>query len=159
MDNSDQGFLLVGDSGNTQISPQSIGTYNTFSNLSTRTITTSVTSFGILGEEIGSNYYFGTFSTSASLGELPSGSYITLKNHSLTFRKPNSGNVLTGYNISAKYTIYENGTSKKTVTLTSTSSTNITTYTTSTAATISVGLTVNVQFLKSAWTNGSSSPT
>lgn len=157
MDNSDQGFLLVGDSGNTQISPQSIGTYNTFSNLSTRTVVTSVTSHSTLKEETGVNYYSGSFSTKANLGELPAGSYITLKNHNLSFRKPNSGDILPATRVSSTYTIYENGTSKKTVAITGTSSANIATYTTSAAATITVGLTVTARFQKSYWNSGSDS--
>ena len=154
MDNSEQGFLLIGEGGNTQISPQSIGTYNTFSNLSTRTVTTSVSTYSTLSEETGTDYYIGHFSTSANLGDLPTGSIVTLKNQSLSFRKPNSGNTLTAYNISAKYTIYENGTSKKTVTITSASSTDITTYTTSAAATVTVGLVVTASFQTSDWTSG-----
>jgi len=35
LDNSDQGFLLVGNGGTTRISPQSIGTYANFSSQST----------------------------------------------------------------------------------------------------------------------------
>ena len=154
LDNSEQGFLLVGNGGTTRISPQSIGTYNNFSNLSTQTVTTSVSSYGVLGEVVDSNYYQGVFSTSASLGDQPSGSYLTLKNHSISFRKNNSGIILSPSTITATYTIYEDGVSKKTVTLSNGSSTNITTYTTSAQARITIGLRVEAKFSKSYWSEG-----
>lgn len=105
-----------------------------------------------------SDYYDGHFSTIANLGDLPSGSFITLKNHSLNFRMPNSDIAVTGHSISAKYTIYENNVSKKTITLNNTSSANITTYTTTAATNITVGLQVTATFLKTNWNDGIPSP-
>ena len=154
LDNSDQGFLLVGNGGTTRISPQSIGTYANFSSQSTQTVTTSVNSYCVLAQLVEGNYHQGYFNTSASLGEQPSGSYLTLKNHSVTFRKNNSGTILTGYDFKATYTIYEDGVSKKTVVLTNQSSNNITTYTTSAQARITIGLSVEAKFLKSYWNEG-----
>lgn len=158
LDNNEQGFILVGNGGRTQISPQSIGTYTSFSNKSTQAVVTRVQPTCLVDEDIDNTLYKCSFSANANLGNQPSGAYITFTNHTLSFRKYNSGTILTASNISAVYTIYEDGVSKKTVTITNANTTNITTYTTSAASNVTVGVAVTAKFPKSLWNEGGTSP-
>lgn len=100
------GFLLTGNSGTTQISPKSVGTYSDFYNKAenSNTITGSVISFSdyVINNVVNCNWNF-----TRSIGIIPKGKTVTFNSATITFMKPNSGTVLNGYNISFKIDIYE----------------------------------------------------
>lgn len=139
--NSDQGFILSGGKGVTEIMPKSIGDYQTFQQKSSRTIKTSGNY-----QAIGGGGSFGSSSTlhitynwtvRQSLGKLSKGSYIQLTEYGATVRKTNSGTVL-GYP-DAIFIFYEDGVLKSTLDTVKTSSKNpLGSYTTSAEADITV---------------------
>lgn len=49
LNSEDQGFILIGDNGKTEISPKSIGTYSDFKSKTTHTVITSVQNYAVYG--------------------------------------------------------------------------------------------------------------
>lgn len=162
--NSDQGFILSGGKGVTEIMPKSIGDYQTFQQKSSRTIKTSGNY-----QAIGGGGSFGSSSTlhitynwtvRQSLGKLSKGSYIQLTEYGATVRKTNSGTVL-GYP-DAIFRFYEDGVLKSTLDTVKTSSKNpLGSYTTSAEADITVVgvFSYNTTSSDIGWTGGGMIPT
>lgn len=162
--NSDQGFILSGDKGITEIMPKSIGDYQTFQQKSSRTIKTSGNY-----QAIGGGGSFGSSSTShitynwtvrQPLGKLSKGSYIQLTEYGATVRLTNSGTVL-GYP-NAIFRFYEDGVLKSTLDTVRASSKNpLGSYTTSAEADITVVgvFSYNTTSSDIGWTGGGMIPT
>lgn len=162
--NSDQGFILSGGKGITEIMPKSIGDYQTFQQKSSRTIKTSGNYLAI-----GGGGSFGSSSTShitynwtvrQSLGKLSKGSYIQLTEYGATVRLTNSGTVL-GYP-NAIFRFYEDGVLKSTLDTVRASSKNpLGSYTTSAEADITVVgvFSYNTTSSDIGWTGGGMIPT
>lgn len=162
--NSDQGFILSGGKGITEIMPKSIGDYQTFQQKSSRTIKTSGNY-----QAIGGGGSFGSYSTShitynwtvrQPLGKLSKGSYIQLTEYGATVRLTNSGTVL-GYP-NAIFRFYEDGVLKSTLDTVRASSKNpLGSYTTSAEADITVVgvFSYNTTSSDIGWTGGGMIPT
>lgn len=162
--NSDQGFILSGGKGITEIMPKSIGDYQTFQQKSSRTIKTSGNYLAI-----GGGGSFGSSSTShitynwtvrQPLGKLSKGSYIQLTEYGATVRLTNSGTVL-GYP-NAIFRFYEDGVLKSTLDTVRASSKNpLGSYTTSAEADITVVgvFSYNTTSSDIGWTGGGMIPT
>ena len=162
--NPDQGFILSGGKGITEIMPKSIGDYQTFQQKSSRTIKTSGNYLAI-----GGSGSFGSSSTShitynwtvrQPLGKLSKGSYIQLTEYGATVRLTNSGTVL-GYP-NAIFRFYEDGVLKSTLDTVSASSKNpLGSYTTSAEADITVVgvFSYNTTSSDIGWTGGGMTPT
>lgn len=162
--NSDQGFILSGGKGITEIMPKSIGDYQTFQQKSSRTIKTSGNY-----QAIGGGGSFGSSSTShitynwtvrQPLGKLSKGSYIQLTEYGTTVRLTNSGTVL-GYP-NAIFRFYEDGVLKSTLDTVRASSKNpLGSYTTSAEADITVVgvFSYNTTSSDIGWTGGGMIPT
>lgn len=162
--NPDQGFILSGGKGITEIMPKSIGDYQTFQQKSSRTIKTSGNY-----QAIGEGGSFGSSSTShitynwtvrQPLGKLSKGSYIQLTEYVATVRLTNSGTVL-GYP-KAIFRFYEDGVLKSTLDTVSASSKNpLGSYTTSAEADITVVgvFSYNTTSSDIGWTGGGMTPT
>lgn len=162
--NSDQGFILSGGKGITEIMPKSIGDYQTFQQKSSRTIKTSGNY-----QAIGGGGSFGSSSTShitynwtvrQPLGKLSKGSYIQLTEYGATVRLINSGTVL-GYP-NAIFRFYEDGVLKSTLDTVRASSKNpLGSYTTSAEADITVVgvFSYNTTSSDIGWTGGGMIPT
>lgn len=162
--NSDQGFILSGGKGITEIMPKSIGDYQTFQQKSSRTIKTSGNY-----QAIGGGGSFGSSSTShitynwtvrQPLGKLSKGSYIQLTEYGATVRLTNSGTVL-GYP-NAIFRFYEDGVLKSTLDTVRASSKNpLGSYTTSAEADITVVgvFSYNTTSSDIGWTGGGMIPT
>ena len=157
----DTGFILAGDGGSTQITPQSIGTYSAFAARSTKTYINQK-SYSQLLPSVAypvteSSYTEGTWTQTNNFGTVPSGAYITLSIHSVSFRKYNSSTILTPRSVSTVYKIYQDDTLVKTVTLSSTSANTITSYTTTAKCTLKVQQTCTVSFYVNTYWGSSSS--
>lgn len=162
--NPDQGFILSGGKGITEIMPKSIGDYQTFQQKSSRTIKTSGNY-----QAIGGGGRFGSSSTSditynwtvrQPLGKLSKGSYIQLTEYGATVRLTNSGTVL-GYP-NAIFRFYEDGVLKSTLDTVRASSKNpLGSYTTSAEADITVVgvFSYNTTSSDIGWTGGGMIPT
>lgn len=162
--NSDQGFILSGGKGITEIMPKSIGDYQTFQQKSSRTIKTSGNY-----QAIGGGGSFGSLSTShitynwtvrQPLGKLSKGSYIQLTEYGATVRLTNSGTVL-GYP-NAIFRFYEDGVLKSTLDTVRASRKNpLGSYTTSAEADITVVgvFSYNTTSSDIGWTGGGMIPT
>lgn len=147
----DTGFILSGSSGNTQISPKSIGSYNEFSNKSENNITSTSSSTAYNTTAISPNHQISfSWSFSTNLGIVPNGKVVTFNNASITFMLPNSGTTLSGSNITFKVLIKENDTLKYSNTV-STSTMNISNSLTSSGGSFTVYYYVQASFSQSYW--------
>lgn len=125
----DQGFLLLGNGGTTEISPKSIGTYNDFKNKSTNIIKTHYFSRVAGAQRVNANFVDFLWYTTQQLGTFNKGSYIKLMNYT-NVAMANVGTEQTGLGIpSASFNIYENETLTKTITVGSKTSVDIGNYT------------------------------
>lgn len=115
LNDEDQGFLLLGDSGTTEISPKSIGTYNEFKSKTTNTIKTHFNSTIYGCPTVDGALYGFSWNVSQKLGTFKKGSYINL----IDYTNVAFANVGTlQYSIgtpSATFYIHENGTLTKTI--------------------------------------------
>ena len=129
LNDEDQGFLLLGDSGTTEISPKSIGTYNEFKSKTTNTIKTHFNSTIFGSPTVDGALYGFSWNVSQKLGTFKKGSYIKL----LDYTNVAFANVGTlQYSIgtpSATFYIHENGTLTKTITVGDKTSVDIGNYT------------------------------
>lgn len=123
-----QGFLLLGNGGTTEISPNSIGTYNEFASKTTNVIKTHYDSkiYGYIAED--GNYYRFSWTVLQRLGTFKKGTYIKILNYT------NSAYAMgTTSHIStppyATFYIYENGTTTKTINVGNETSVDIANYT------------------------------
>lgn len=125
-----QGFLLLGDSGTTEISPKSIGTYNEFKNKTTNVIKTHYNS-RVGGAQLidGQGVYDFIWNVTQKLGTFKKGSYIKLIDYT-NVAFANVGTEQIGIGIpSATFYIHENGTLTKTITVGDKTSVDIGNYT------------------------------
>lgn len=129
LNDEDQGFLLLGDSGTTEISPKSIGTYNEFKSKTTNTIKTHFNSTIYGSPTVDGALYGFSWNVQQKLGTFKKGSYIKL----LDYTNVAFANVGTlQYSIgtpSATFYIHENGTLTKTITVGDKTSVDIGNYT------------------------------
>lgn len=129
LNDEDQGFLLLGDSGTTEISPKSIGTYNEFKSKTTNTIKTHFNSTIFGSPTVDGALYGFSWNVSQKLGTFKKGSYINL----IDYTNVAFANVGTlQYSIgtpSATFYIHENGTLTKTITVGDKTSVDIGNYT------------------------------
>lgn len=129
LNDEDQGFLLLGDSGTTEISPKSIGTYNEFKSKTTNTIKTHFNSTIYGSPTVDGALYGFSWNVSQKLGTFKKGSYINL----IDYTNVAFANVETlQYSIgtpSATFYIHENGTLTKTITVGDKTSVDIGNYT------------------------------
>lgn len=126
----DQGFLLLGDSGTTEISPKSIGTYNEFKNKSTNVIKTHYNSRVSGAQKIdGYNVYSFNWDVQQKLGTFKKGSYIKFFDYTnVAFANVGTEQIGIG-TPSATFYIHENETLTKTITVGSKTSVDIGNYT------------------------------
>lgn len=115
---STQGFSLVGNGGITQISPQSIGTYDSFRNKSNSIINLTSTDNEPGTDDAQGNYLF-NFTNIYPVGTVKSGKTITVSFGTNTYRKYNGTIIPSGYSETAiTYTVFENDVQKATGSLT-----------------------------------------
>lgn len=151
------GFILTGSSGNTQISPKSIGSYNEFSSRSVNYIMSTSSSTAYNNSPINNQISF-SWSFSTNLGIIPSGKTVTFNTASISFMKPQSGTQFNGSNIIFKVLIKENNTLKYSNTVV-TSSMNISNSLTSSGGDFKVYYYVYASFSYSYWNTSGSLPT
>lgn len=156
INDEDTGFLLKGNTGTTQITANSIGSYYNFYNLSNNVITSQGTSTSYGGQNISSEAYDFRWIFTRSLGNVPSGKTVTFNTSTINFMKVNSGTVLSGSGISYTVTIYEGDTQKYTKTVTSTTSMTLGTSYVSSGGEVKVTFDVKASFNRSYWTDTSS---
>lgn len=112
LNDSKQGFLLLGNGGTTEISPKSIGSYSAFKDRTSNTIRTHYLS-DIHGElNVGTNNYAFLWSVTQKLGTYKKGDYIKLTNYTNDVVTSVGTNIGTPY---AKFYINENGTQTKAI--------------------------------------------
>lgn len=129
LNDEDQGFLLLGDSGTTEISPKSIGTYNEFKSKTTNTIKTHYNSTIYGSPTVDGNFYGFSWNVSQKLGTFKKGSYIKLLNYTnVAFANVGMEQIGIG-TPSATFYIHENGTLTKTITVGNKTSVDICNYT------------------------------
>lgn len=139
---STQGFSLVGSEGITQISPQSIGTYDSFRNKSNSVINLTSTD-NEPGTDAQGNYLF-NFTNIYPVGTVQSGKTITVSFGTNTYRKYNGTVIPSSYSETAiTYTVFENDVQKATGYLTPSTVWNFT-YT-SAGGNIKVNIDTNVR--------------
>ena len=122
-----QGFLLVGNGGTTEISPNSIGTYNEFASKTTNVIKTHYDSkiYGYKAED--GNYYRFSWTVLQRLGTFKKGTYIRILNYTNSaYAIGATSHISTPY---ATFYIYENGTTTKTINVNNETSVDIANYT------------------------------
>lgn len=122
-----QGFLLVGNGGTTEISPNSIGTYNEFASKTTNVIKTNYDSkiYGYKAED--GNYYRFSWTVLQRLGTFKKGTYIKILNYTNSaYAIGATSHISTPY---ATFYIYENGTTTKTINVNNDTSVDIANYT------------------------------
>lgn len=140
---STQGFSLVGNGGITQISPQSIGTYDSFRNKSNSIINLTSTDNEPGTDDAQGNYLF-NFTNIYPVGTVKSGKTITVSFGTNTYRKYNGTTIPSGYTETAiTYTVFENDVQKATGSLTPSTVWNFT-YT-SAGGNIKVNIDTNVR--------------
>lgn len=108
-DNS-QGFTLQGSGGLTQISPQSVGTYNQFKSKSSTVLTKNVRDTEP-GDDDGTGNYIFDFSCEFPVGIVASGKTITITPGTRTYYNTR-GNTVSGAEGVKSYLIRENGVEK-----------------------------------------------
>lgn len=124
-----QGFLLLGDSGTTEISPKSIGTYNEFKNKTTNVIKTHYNSRVSGFQSVDGNLYGFSWNVAQKLGTFKKGSYINLIDYTnVAFANVGMEQIGIG-TPSATFYIHENGTLTKTITVGNKTSVDIGNYT------------------------------
>ena len=122
-----QGFLLVGNGGTTEISPNSIGTYNEFESKTTNVIKTHYDSkiYGFKAED--GNYYSFSWTVLQRLGTFKKGTYIKISDYTNSaYAIGATSHIGTPY---ATFYIYENGTTTKTINVGYKTSVDIANYT------------------------------
>ena len=122
-----QGFLLVGNGGTTEISPNSIGTYNEFASKTTNVIKTHYDSkiYGYKAED--GDYYRFSWTVLQRLGTFKKGTYIKILNYTNSaYAMGATSHISTPY---GKFYIYEDGTTTKTIDIGNKTSVNIANYT------------------------------
>ena len=122
-----QGFLLVGNGGTTEISPNSIGTYNEFASKTTNIIKTHYDSkiYGYKAED--GDYYRFSWTVLQRLGTFKKGTYIKILNYTNSaYAIGATSHISTPY---ATFYIYENGTTTKTINVNGETSVDIANYT------------------------------
>ena len=129
LNDEDQGFLLLGDSGTTEISPKSIGTYNEFKSKTTNIIKTHYNSTIYGSPTVDGALYGFSWNVSQKLGTFKKGSYIKLLDYT-NVAFANVGMEQIGIRTpSATFYIHENGTLTKTITVGNKTSVDIGNYT------------------------------
>ena len=129
LNDEDQGFLLLGDSGTTEISPKSIGTYNEFKSKTTNTIKTHFNSTIFGSPTVDGALYGFSWNVQQKLGTFKKGSYIKLLDYT-NVAFANVGTLQTGIGTpSATFYIHENGRLTKTITVGDKTSVDIGNYT------------------------------
>ena len=129
LNDEDQGFLLLGDSGTTEISPKSIGTYNEFKSKTTNTIKTHFNSTIFGSPTVDGALYGFSWNVQQKLGTFKKGSYIKLLDYT-NVAFANVGPLQTGIGTpSATFYIHENGRLTKTITVGDKTSVDIGNYT------------------------------
>lgn len=129
LNDEDQGFLLLGDGGTTEISPKSIGTYDEFKSKSTNVIKTHYNStiYGV--QTVDGNLYGFNWNVTRKLGTFKKGSYIKLIDYTnVAFANVGMEQIGIG-TPSATFYIHENGTLTKTITVGDKTSVDIGNYT------------------------------
>ena len=129
LNDEDQGFLLLGDSGTTELSPKSIGTYNEFKNKTTNIIKTHFNSTIYGSPTVDGALYGFSWNVQQKLGTFKKGSYIRVIDY-INVAFANVGTL--HYSIgtpSATFYIHENGTLTKTITVGEKTSVDIGNYT------------------------------
>lgn len=112
LNDSKQGFLLLGNGGTTEISPKSIGSYTAFKDRTSNVIRTHYLS-DIHGElNVGTNNYAFFWSVTQKLGTYKKGDYIKLTNYTNDVVTSVGTNIGTPY---AKFYVNENGTQTKAI--------------------------------------------
>ena len=122
-----QGFLLVGNGGTTEISPNSIGTYNEFASKTTNIIKTHYDSkiYGYKAED--GDYYRFSWTVLQRLGTFKKGTYIKILNYTNSaYAIGATSHISTPY---ATFYIYENGTTTNTINVNGETSVDIANYT------------------------------
>ena len=130
LNDEDQGFLLLGDGGTTEISPKSIGTYDEFKSKSTNVIKTHYNS-RVGGAQLidGHGVYDFIWNVTQKLGTFKKGSYIKLIDYTnVAFANVGMEQIGIG-TPSATFYIHENGTLTKTITVGNKTSVDIGNYT------------------------------
>lgn len=129
LNDENQGFLLLGDSGTTEISPKSIGTYNEFKSKSTNVIKTHYNSRVSGAQKIDGNLYGFNWNVTQKLGTFKKGSYIKFMDYTnVAFANVGTEQIGIG-TPSATFNIYENETLTKTITVGDKTSVDIGNYT------------------------------
>ena len=129
LNDEDQGFLLLGDGGTTELSPKSIGTYNEFKSKTTNTIKTHFNSTIFGSPTVDGALYGFSWNVSQKLGTFKKGSYIKLLDYT-NVAFANVGPLQTGIGTpSATFYIHEGGTTTKTITVGDKTSVDIGNYT------------------------------
>ena len=129
LNDEDQGFLLLGDSGTTEISPKSIGTYNEFKSKTTNTIKTHFNSTIFGSPTVDGALYGFSWNVSQKLGTFKKGSYIKLLDYT-NVAFANDGPLQHSIGTpSATFYIHENGRLTKTITVGDKTSVDIGNYT------------------------------
>lgn len=129
LNDENQGFLLLGDSGTTEISPKSIGTYNEFKSKTTNIIKTHYNSTIYGSPTVDGALYGFSWNVSQKLGTFKKGSYIKLLDYT-NVAFANVGMEQIGIRTpSATFYIHENGTLTKTITVGNKTSVDIGNYT------------------------------
>ena len=129
LNDEDQGFLLLGDGGTTEISPKSIGTYDEFKSKSTNVIKTHYNSRVSGFQSVDGNLYGFSWNVAQKLGTFKKGSYINLIDYTnVAFANVGMEQIGIG-TPSATFYIHENGTLTKTITVGNKTSVDIGNYT------------------------------
>ena len=129
LNDENQGFLLLGDSGTTEISPKSIGTYNEFKSKTTNVIKTHYNSRVGGVQSVDGNLYGFSWDVAQKLGTFKKGSYIKLIDYTnVAFANVGMEQIGIG-TPSATFYIHENGTLTKTITVGNKTSVDIGYYT------------------------------
>ena len=129
LNDEDQGFLLLGDSGTTEISPKSIGTYNEFKSKTTNTIKTHFNSTIYGSPTVDGALYGFSWNVQQKLGTFKKGSYIKLLDYT-NVAFANDGPLQHSIGTpSATFYIHENGRLTKTITVGDKTSVDIGNYT------------------------------
>lgn len=129
LNDENQGFLLFGDSGTTEISPKSIGTYNEFKSKTTNIIKTHYNSTIYGSPTVDGALYGFSWNVSQKLGTFKKGSYINLIDYTnVAFANVGMEQIGIG-TPSATFYIHENGTLTKTITVGDKTSVDIGNYT------------------------------
>lgn len=122
-----QGFLLVGNGGTTEISPNSIGTYNEFASKTTNVIKTNYDSTIYGNKSTDGNFYEFSWMVLQKLGKFKKGTYIKILNYTnSTIAIDSTSHISTPY---GKFYIYEDGIVTKTIDIGNKTSVNIDNYT------------------------------